>query len=203
MSEQLTESEILQLLNDPSILRFHLIKNYLSIAACNGYVIALKCIFDVYPRSLEILKNSQYRILQYAAVNGHTETLKLLLTYPEAIHSLKKGKAVLFAAANGQIESLKVLITYTTALRSLNDGEALRVAAIRGYVEIVDLILRNTKLLDRFFPKIREITDAIYRMRDDITRQFLCLHRLLADIRIRNFIILKRSPLPLKQLLRY
>ena len=105
------------------------------------------------PRRADI--HAEYnRALRWAAENGNTETVKLLLDRGANIHALDDD-ALRWAAKNGHTDTVKVLLNRGANLHAFNDN-ALYWAAMNGYTETVKVLLAHGATIR---PEIRKMAE--------------------------------------------
>lgn len=91
------------------------------------------------------LKNAGWRIFRYAAINGHTEIMRLLIAHRDPVIDAKKEIALMFAAEHGHMEIVELLIENGANINIITKHRwtALGNASYRGHTEIVNLLLQH------------------------------------------------------------
>ena len=85
--------------------------------------------------------DDMFNSLQWAASNGHTDIVKLLIDNGVDIHFFN-DYALRWAASNGHYDVVKLLIENGAKIHA-NNNEALRWAVHEGHYDVIKLLLEN------------------------------------------------------------
>ena len=99
--------------------------------------------------------------LRFAAMNGHTETVKLLLDRGADIHAVN-DLALRLAAENGHTETVKLLLDRGARIHACNDN-ALYLAVYNGHTETVKVLLAHGATIT---PEIRRMAEGKRKSRN-------------------------------------
>jgi hypothetical protein len=88
----------------------------------------------------------QQHLIRWACCSGHTDLVKLLLTYPLVDPSSAEHICVRYASAHGMTEIVKLLLSHPSVDPSANEQESLCSACQKGHVEIVKLLLADVRV---------------------------------------------------------
>jgi len=84
--------------------------------------------------------------IRVAAINGHIETVKLLLQDPRIDPTAQLNEPIRYAAENGHIEVVKILLQNKRVNPAAENNYAIRYASQNGHIEIVKLLLKDHRV---------------------------------------------------------
>jgi len=131
-----SEEEILKSIDNLS--PEELLKKSCSIGYLNGIKLALE-------KGVDPSVNNNYAI-EIAAINGHTEIVKLLLTDERVDPSDENNFAIIYASENGHTEIVKLLLNDKRVDPSANNNYAIIYASENGHIDIVRLLLTDERV---------------------------------------------------------
>ena len=117
---------------------------------------------SVYRNEIDPSKHIKFKKIKYlpitwASLQGHTETVKALLSDPRVDPSTDNSYALRWASQKGHTETVKVLLSDPRVDPSAGNNFAIRWASKNGHTEIVRVLLSD--------PRVDPSADNSYALR--------------------------------------